>query len=101
MYYIDYAELEANFEQCVERANNGEEVVTTCNGKPLVKLVALQPVLPSIGTLKGQYTFDASASNAMDKESEDLFYAGEIFTEGRSAAGPGPTKSGGSENDGQ
>jgi prevent-host-death family protein len=99
-HYIDYAELEANFEQYVERANNGEEVVITRDGKSLVKLVAFQPVLPRIGALKGQYTFDTSASNAMDKEIEELFYASDIFTEVRSAAESGPAKSGGSENDG-
>ncbi|ROO36957.1 hypothetical protein BIV08_21935 [Pseudomonas sp. AF76] len=94
MHHIDYAELEANFEHYVERAYNGEEVVVTRNGEPLVKLVAFQPTLPRIGTLKGQCTLDAEASSAMDKEIEDLFYAGEIFPEGSSVAGPGPTKLG-------
>jgi hypothetical protein len=37
----------------------------------------------------------------MDKEIEYLFYADEIFTEGSSTAGPRPTKSYGSEKDGQ
>jgi prevent-host-death family protein len=97
MHYIDYAELEANFEQYIERAYSGEEVVITRDGKPLVKLVAFQPVLQRIGALKGQYTFDASASNAMDKEIEDLFYAGNPLTEGSTAAGLTPTKSGDGE----
>ncbi|MDP9533857.1 prevent-host-death family protein [Pseudomonas protegens] len=99
MHHIDYAELEANFEQYVERAYNGEEVVVTRDGEPLVKLIAFQPTLPRIGALKGQRTLDAQASSAMDKELEDLFYAGEIFPEGSSVAGPGAAKSGGSEND--
>lgn len=101
MHHIDYAELEANFEQCVERAHNGEEVVVTRDGKPLVKLVAFQPTLPRIGALKGQRILDAQASSAVDKELEDLFYAGEIFPDGSSVAGPGPTKSGGSDKGGQ
>lgn len=84
MYYIDYAELEANFEQYVERAYNEEEIVITRDGKPLVKLVEFQSTLPSTGALKGQYTFETEASSKMDKEIEDLFYAGEMFPEGRS-----------------
>jgi hypothetical protein len=49
MHYIDYAELETNFEQYVERENNEEDVAITRDGKPLMKLVAFQPVLPRIG----------------------------------------------------
>lgn len=94
MHNIDYAELETNFEQYVERAYNGEEFVITRDGKPLVKLVAFQPTLPRIGALKGQRALDDQASSAMDKEIEDLFYASEIFPEDSSLAGPGPIKSG-------
>lgn len=94
MHHIDYAELKANFEHYVEQAYNGEEVVVTRDGEPLVKLVACQPKLPRIGFLKGQFAFDAKAFSAMDKEIEDLFYASEIFPEDSSVAAPGPTKSG-------
>ncbi|MDF2394670.1 type II toxin-antitoxin system prevent-host-death family antitoxin [Pseudomonas sp. 3MA1] len=92
MHYIDYAELEANFEHYVERAYNGEEIVITRDGEPLVKLVPCQPKLPRIGFLKGQFAFDAEVFSAMDKEVEDLFYASEIFPEDSSVAGPEPTK---------
>jgi prevent-host-death family protein len=94
MHHIDYAELEANFEHYIERAHNGEEVIVTRDGEPLVKLVAFQPPLPRIGALKGQFAFDAEASSAMDKEIEDLFYSSEIFPEDSSGAAPGPAKSG-------
>lgn len=92
MHNIDYAELETNFEQYVERAHNGEEFVITRDGKPLVKLVACQPTLPRIGALKGQGTLDAEASSAMDKKIEDLFDAGEKSPQVSSTAPPGPIK---------
>jgi len=99
MRYIDYAELKANFEKYVERANNGEEVVITRDGKPLVKLVAFQPVLPRIGALKGQFTLDTNAASAMDKEIEDLFYANNLFPEDCPAAARGMSTPGGSDKE--
>lgn len=72
MKYVDITEVQANFEHYIERAERGEEIAITRDGLPLVKLVACKP-LPRIGALKGQFTFDDDASNAMDKEIEKLF----------------------------
>lgn len=79
MQNIDLNELQANFQDYVERAAKGEEFAVTRNGSPVAKLVAYSPSLPRIGFMKGQFTFDAAASDSMDKEIEELFYAGEIF----------------------
>jgi prevent-host-death family protein len=59
-----------------EEAAQGHVIIIAKNGKPIAKLVAIedvQPKLPRIGALKGQFTFDAKASDAMDAEIAELF----------------------------
>ncbi len=74
-----------NLSKLIEAALRGEEVVIAKSGKPMVRLVAVEPAKPAIdrkkffGALKGQFDFDWDEWKRMDREIETLFNEGPLF----------------------
>jgi prevent-host-death family protein len=72
---VNIHEAKTHFSKLVSRAENGEEIVISRAGKPVVKLVAYQekkqPRKP--GALKGKIWM-APDFDEYDKEIEKLFY---------------------------
>jgi prevent-host-death family protein len=74
-----------NLSKLIDAALRGEEVVIAKSGKPMVRLVAIEPPKPAIdrkkffGALKGQFDFDWDEWKRMDLEIEKLFNESEVF----------------------
>lgn len=104
MQNIEYAELEANFQQYVERAHSGEDFIITRDGQPLARLIAHLPTPSRIGFCKERASgtaFSFEDFQAADKEVEDLFFSSEIYPQDSSTAGPEATKSPDADKGGQ
>ncbi|MBI1866898.1 MAG: type II toxin-antitoxin system prevent-host-death family antitoxin [Methylocystis sp.] len=76
-----------NLSKLIDAALRGEEVIIAKSGKPIVKLIAVEPPKLAIdrkkffGALKGQFGFDWDEWKRMDREIERLFNEGQIFPE--------------------
>lgn len=68
-------EAKTHFSQLVERAMTGEEVIIAKAGKPILRLVPIEPVVHKrrFGLDRGQITI-ADNFNDPDPEIEALFY---------------------------
>jgi len=71
---INIHEAKTHLSRLVERAQKGEEVIIAKAGKPLVRLVAIAPPKPVLGSARGtvkmQNGWDAPLT---DDEAEQLF----------------------------
>jgi prevent-host-death family protein len=72
---VNVHEAKTHLSRLIDRAANGEEIVIGRAGKPVARLVALEPARPIVfGGLKGRFEFDEAEFNAADEEIERLFY---------------------------
>ena len=71
----------AVFSRLIERALAGEDIVITRRGKPVIRLVPVEPALAKRkpGALKGLFTVPESFFHPLPDEIIDAFYEGKIF----------------------
>jgi len=75
MVTVNIHEAKTQLSKLVDKAAKGEPFITAKAGKPLVKVMAIEPKKKPkrFGFLKGKIKVPADF-NAMDKEIERLFY---------------------------
>jgi prevent-host-death family protein len=73
---VNIHEAKTHLSKLLERVALGEEVVIAKAGKPVAKLVAIEPEKPSFkfGSAKGQFVVPDDFNDPLPKEIEDLFY---------------------------
>ncbi len=73
---VNIHEAKTHLSQLIEKAVAGEEVIIAKAGKPLVRLIALEPSPPKsrIGFLKGQITVPEDIKTPFADEIEEMFY---------------------------
>jgi prevent-host-death family protein len=73
---VNIHEAKTHLSQLIEKAIAGEEVVIAKAGKPLVRLIALEPPPPKnrIGFLKGQVTVPDDIKTPFAEDIEEMFY---------------------------
>lgn len=72
---VNVHEAKTHLSRLLDRAAAGEEIVIGRNGKPVARLVALEPVKPIVfGLAKGMFELDDEEFNALDAEIEKMFY---------------------------
>jgi len=77
---VNIHEAKTHLSKLLERVALGEEVIIAKAGKPVAKLVALEPQpKPRVfGSAKGEFIVPDDFNEA-DPEIEDLFYGGTLF----------------------
>jgi len=77
---VNMHEAKTNLSKLVESLVSGREreVVIARNGKPAVRMVAVEQVKPKrqLGLAAGKFTFDSDYSNSLDEEITRLFEEG-------------------------
>ena len=72
---VTLSEAQANLTMLIEKAQSGEEVAITKNGKPLVKLISVledaRPIKRRIGGAKDIFKFIAGNSDAPLEDFKD------------------------------
>lgn len=75
---VNMHEAKTHLSRLVERAANGEEVIIAKAGKPLVKLVPVEPVTVDtskrLGGLEGRFVIPEDVKGFMREEIEEMFY---------------------------
>lgn len=75
---VNMHEAKTHLSRLVERAANGEEVIIAKAGKPLVKLVPVEPVTVDtskrLGGLEGRFVIPDDFKGFMKEEIEEMFY---------------------------
>ena len=76
---INIHEAKTHFSRLIERASNGETVIISKAGKPVAKLVPLEPPADvdrskRLGGLRGQLTIPDDFKGFMKGEIEEMFY---------------------------
>lgn len=73
---VNIHEAKTHFSKLLERVALGEEVVIAKAGKPVAKLVAIEPHQPrfTLGSAKGEFVVPDDFNDPLPKEIEDLFY---------------------------
>jgi prevent-host-death family protein len=76
METVNIHEAKTHLSQLIEKAVAGEEIVIAKAGKPLVRLVALEPppFKSRIGFLKGQITVPEDIKTPFAEDIEEMFY---------------------------
>jgi prevent-host-death family protein len=78
---INMHEAKTHLSRLVEKAARGESFIIAKNGKPMVKVVAIdapeKKELMRIGFLKGQITVPADFDRMFEAEIDQMFYGGE------------------------
>ena len=79
MSTVNIHEAKTHLSRLIEKAVAGEEVVIAKAGKPLVRLMALEPPARKsrIGFLKGQVTVPDDFDTMFQDEIEEMFYGKE------------------------
>jgi prevent-host-death family protein len=78
---VNMHEAKTHLSRLVARAQRGHEIIIAKAGKPVAKLVPLDPpkkIPAKAGFLKGAVLYMADDFNAPDPELESLFYDGPI-----------------------
>jgi len=75
MTTVNMHEAKTHLSRLVEQAAKGETVIIAKAGKPMVKLVAVEPPVRKsrIGFLEGQFLIPDDFDRMFDKEIEELF----------------------------
>lgn len=75
---VNMHEAKTHLSRLVERAVEGEEVIIAKAGKPLVKLVPVEPVTVDtskrLGGLEGRFVIPDDFKGFMREEIEEMFY---------------------------
>lgn len=75
---VNIHEAKTQFSRLVARAEAGEEVVVARAGKPVVKIVAVEPVSKpakrELGWLEGKYVVPDDIKTPFADEIEEMFY---------------------------
>lgn len=75
---VNMHEAKTHLSRLVERAAAGEEVIIAKAGKPLVKLVPVEPVTidtsKRLGGLEGRFAIPDDLKGFMKEEIEEMFY---------------------------
>ena len=76
MSTVNIHEAKTHLSQLIEKAVAGEEVIIAKAGKPVVRLIALEPPAPKsrIGFLKGQITVPDDIKTPFAEDIEEMFY---------------------------
>lgn len=72
-YVVNIHEAKTHLSRLIERAVNGEHVVISKAGKPLVDLVPHHERQVAFGGLKGELEYDDSAFD-VDPDIQEMFY---------------------------
>ena len=77
MTTVNIHEAKTNFSRLVERAANGETVIIAKAGKPMAKLVPLEPpkvdTSKRFGGLRGQFVIPDDFDRMMEDEIAEMF----------------------------
>lgn len=78
MSTVNIHEAKTHLSQLIEKAVAGEEIIIAKAGKPLVRLISLEPVTPKsrIGFMEGQFQVPDDFDTMYQDEIEDMFYGG-------------------------
>ncbi len=80
---INLYEAKTQFSKLVDRAAAGEEIIIAKAGKPLARLMPLEPERLPLRELAGQnvlgLTYISPDFDAEDEKFNDLFYNGPLF----------------------
>jgi prevent-host-death family protein len=73
---VNIHEAKTHFSKLLERVALGEEVIIAKAGKPVAKLVSIEPEKPrfKFGSAKGKFVVPEDFNDPLPKEIEDLFY---------------------------
>ena len=73
---VNIHEAKTHLSKLLERVAVGEEVIIAKAGKPVAKLVALEPSRPrfKLESAKGEFVVPDDFNDPLPKEIEDLFY---------------------------
>lgn len=76
MSTVNIHEAKTHLSQLIEKAVAGEDIIIAKAGKPLVRLIALEPPprKSRIGFLKGQVTVPDDFDTMFQNEIEEMFY---------------------------
>jgi prevent-host-death family protein len=73
---VNIHEAKTHLSRLLERVAMGEEVIIAKAGKPVAKLVSLNPPTKKrmLGSAKGEFTVPDDFNDPLPKEIEDLFW---------------------------
>jgi prevent-host-death family protein len=73
---VNIHEAKTNLSKLVKQVENGEEVVLARGGKPVARLVRLEPRLPprELGLCKGEFVVPDDFNDPLSDEELELFY---------------------------
>jgi len=73
---VNIHEAKTHLSKLLERVLLGEEVIIARAGKPIAKLVAIEPAPKNriLGSAKGEFVVPEDFNDPLPKEIEDLFY---------------------------
>jgi prevent-host-death family protein len=73
---VNIHEAKTHLSKLIEKAVAGEEIVIAKAGKPLVRLIALEPAAPKsrIGFMEGQFKVPEDFDTMFQDEIEKMFY---------------------------
>jgi len=76
MTIVNIHEAKTHFSRLVAQAANGEEVIVAKAGKPIVKIVPVDPPKASrrLGFLEGQFKVPEDFDTMCAKDIEEMFY---------------------------
>ena len=82
MRTVNVHAAKTHFSQLLDAAAAGEEIVIAKAGKPVARLVALEPpARRPLGLLEGQFTVPDDFDTMMAEEIRAMFEDGELFPE--------------------
>lgn len=73
---VNVHEAKTHLSRLLEKVEQGEEVILARAGKPVARLVALEPnpVTSRLGFMQGQFTVPEDFDTMFQQEIEEMFY---------------------------
>ena len=73
---VNIHEAKTHLSRLIERVTTGEEVIIARAGKPVVRLISIEPVVPRsrIGFMEGQFKVPEDFDTLYQDEIEEMFY---------------------------
>lgn len=76
---INIHEAKTHLSRLIERALAGEEITIAKAGKPMVRLVPVEPRKPILGSARGTITFHEGWDDPLTNQEFEELFGGDLF----------------------